>query len=160
MIKDIQIEHNSDIHKRIDELELEMLSNFSEAECPLSHTFTPGLYTREIFMPKDSLITSQIHNTIHPFVISKGAAYVKINDDDWELLEAPYRGTTFPGTRRVLAILEDCIWTTFHPTDIEPENHSEEAILEAVKKVQETIIEKHDNPLLEEFIIKELNIES
>ncbi len=141
-----------DIHQRIDELEAAMVEGFPIIDAPLSHIFTPGLYTREIFMQRDSLWVSKLHNTTHPFVISKGVAHVKINDGEWERLEAPYTGVTYPGTRRILYIEEDCIFTTFHATNIAPENNSEDAILKAVEKIEEVIIEKHVNPLLENII--------
>lgn len=135
-------------HNRIDELEAEMLKNLPPVDCPVIHTFTPGLYSRQIFMPAGSLATSRIHQTEHQFTISLGSALVKINDHQWERLEAPYNGKTQPGTRRILYIESDCIWTCYHPTDIMPENDSEEAVLIAVGLVEEKIIEKHENYLL------------
>ena len=135
------------ISDRIDELESKMVE-YEPVNCPLIHRFVPGLYIREIFMPADSLVTSQIHKTEHPFVVSLGSAYVKINDKEWELIEAPYTGITKPGTRRVLYIEKDCIWTTFHPIDIKPADDSEEALNEALRLIDEQIIEQHINPLL------------
>jgi hypothetical protein len=132
-----------EIDDRLDKLEVQ-LSQQPQIDCPLLHYFTPGLYIREIFMPTGALIISKIHNTEHPFVISKGSAYVKVNDWHWELLEAPYTGITYPGTRRVLYIEEDCVWTTFHPTDITPVDRSDEAIQQAVDAIEDVIIEKND----------------
>jgi hypothetical protein len=37
-------------------------------------------------------------------------------NDGLQMIEAPFTGITKPGTRRVLLIVEDTIWTTFHPT--------------------------------------------
>jgi hypothetical protein len=133
----------SAIDARLDELEIELSQQENQVEPPLMHYFTPGLYTREIYMAAGTLIISKIHKTEHPFVISAGKAYVKKNDGDWELLEAPYTGITYPGTRRVLYIEEDCVWTTFHPTDIVPKDFTEEGILKAVEAVEEVIIEKN-----------------
>jgi hypothetical protein len=135
---------------RIDELEATMLNNFSMINCPLVHRFTEGLYVREIFMPAGSLITSKIHKTQHQFFILKGAVSVWNNDGEEVYLEAPYIGTTEPGTRRVLYIWEDCIWATSHPN---PDN-------ETVEEIEERIIEKYDNPLLSEKLkqkLKEIN---
>jgi len=135
---------------RIDELEATMLNNFSMINCPLVHRFTEGLYVREIFMPAGSLITSKIHKTQHQFFILKGAVSVWNNDGEEVYLEAPYIGTTEPGTRRVLYIWEDCIWATSHPN---PNN-------ETVEEIEERIIEKYDNPLLSEQLkqkLKEIN---
>jgi len=135
---------------RIDELEAAMLNNFSMINCPLVHRFTEGLYVREILMPAGSLITSKIHKTQHQFFILKGAVSVWNNDGEEVYLEAPYIGTTEPGTRRVLYIWEDCIWATSHPN---PDN-------ETVEEIEERILEKYDNPLLSQEIkekLKEIN---
>lgn len=142
------INRTSEIKQRLDQLEMEMLGSAVQVDPMLIHYFTPGLYAREIYMPAGTLIISKIHRTEHPFVISKGSAYVKINEHDWELLEAPYTGITHPGTRRVLLIEEDCIWTTFHPTDISPEDGTQAAINRAVEKIGDVIIEKNEEILL------------
>ena len=136
--------------ERLDELEAVMLENFPIINCPLVHRFTEGLYVREIFMPAGSLITSKIHKTQHQFFILKGAVSVWTNEEEEVYLEAPYIGTTEPGTRRLLYIWEDCIWATSHPN---PDN-------ETVEQIEERIIEKYDNPLLPEELkqkLKEIN---
>lgn len=135
------------IDDRMDELELAM-QDYEPVNCPLTHVFTPGLYSRTIFMPAGTLITSQIHKTEHQFVISLGVVQVKNKKDEWETFVAPYFGITKPGTRRTLLILEDCVWTTFHSVGIRPENESEEALLEAVQQVEDLIIDPRENPLL------------
>ena len=76
------------------------LGKLPAVECPLVHRFTPGLYTREIFMPAGTAIVSRIHKTEHPYVVLTAGAV----------------GITKPGTRRVLYVTEDCRWLTFHPT--------------------------------------------
>ena len=110
-----------------------------QVNCPLIHRFTPGLYIREIFMPAGSLIVSKIHKTCHPFIVSKGVVHVKINDGEWKRIEAPYSDTTQPGTRRVLYVEEDTIWTTIHRN----ENDTRD-----LEELEDIIIEKNDNPLL------------
>lgn len=92
------------------------MAKFERLECPVKHRFTPGLYIREIFMPKGALVSSKIHLTEHPFVVSKGIVQVAMDGGATQRIEAPYTGITKPGTRRVLLIEEDTIWTTFHPT--------------------------------------------
>lgn len=105
---------------------------------PVKHHFTPGLYCREIFMPAGAVLTSKIHNTEHPFVVSLGRCSV-YNDATGEAveIEAPYFGITLPGTRRLLFIHEDTIWTTFHPTH-----------LTDIEEIESAIIRPHLNPLL------------
>lgn len=120
----------------IDAVEYELVKH-EPVECPVVHRFTKGLYIREIFMPKGTLLTSKIHKTEHPFIVSKGKVSVWLDEGEEVLIEAPYCGITLPNTRRVLYIHEDCIWTTIHATDkTTPE------------EVEEEIIQKHDNELL------------
>jgi hypothetical protein len=135
------------IDDKIDELESYMM-DYPPVNCPLDHIFTPGLYTRTIFMPAGSLITSLIHKTEHQFIISAGIVLVKIREGEWQRLAAPYIGVTKPGTRRILYIEVDCLWTTCHATDIQPKDESEEAIAEAVALIEANIIEPHENKLL------------
>lgn len=93
------------------------LIKFPKVDCPVTHRFTPGLYIREIFMPAGAGVVSAIHAKEHPFVISQGVVKVWDRFNNTQLLKAPHTGITKPDTRRVLFILEDCIWTTFHVTD-------------------------------------------
>ena len=106
---------------------------------PVTHRFTPGLYIREIFMPAGSVITSSIHNTEHPYVVSQGRCLVYREDQDrWDTILAPYTGITVPGTRRFLIILEDTIWTTFHVTSKTD-----------VAEIEDEIMVPYENPLLD-----------
>lgn len=100
----------------VDALEVEMMKH-PGVELPLVHRFTPGLYTREIHMPAGALIVSKIHRTEHQFIVSRGRLAVMTDLGEWEEIVAPYHGITRPGTRRVLYIIEDTVWTTFHATD-------------------------------------------
>lgn len=135
------------ISRRIDELEAAMME-LPKVDCPLEHHFTNGLYSRTIYMPAGVTIVSMIHKTQHQYVISKGIAHVKINENEWQELAAPFIGVTEPGTRRILYIENDCVWTTFHPVDIVPTDDTEEAILKAVSEVETLIIEPHLNEIL------------
>jgi len=107
-------------------------------EAPLKHVFTPGLYTRTIFMPANLFVTSMIHRTEHPFMVSKGVCLVYIEGkNEWKKISAPYLGITKAGTRRLLMILEDTIWSTFHPTN-----------LTDVEAIEREIALDYQNPLL------------
>ena len=117
-----RITHNADQVKPAVDLMQAVLGRLPQVEMPLTHRFTPGLYIREILMPKGTLVISRTHKFEHPFVVSKGR--VSVWDQDWGVkhITAPYCGITKPGTRRVLLIHEDCVWTTFHvTTETDPE---------------------------------------
>jgi len=136
--------------RMIDELEAKMLQ-YDQIECPLIHRFTPSLYSREIFMPPDSLVTSKVHATCHQFTVSKGSVYVRINDDNWERIEAPHTAITYPGTRRVLYTEEGCVWTTYHPIQGitgEENSLSEDEKQKLVKEIEDLVLYKYENKLL------------
>lgn len=93
------------------------LRKLPQVECPLIHRFTPGMYVREIFMPKGTYVISQIHKTEHPFVVLCGKVKVWIEGNVVQTITGPHVGITKPGTRRILEIVEDCRWVTFHATE-------------------------------------------
>jgi hypothetical protein len=135
----------------VDNIEAAMMQVPDELiDGPLVHKFTDGMYIREIFMPAGSLWTSKIHKTEHPYVVSYGKAAVSIDAQEWYEITAPYTGITNPGTRRVLFIIEDCIWTTFHRIDgmkSEFNNLSEEGINKIVEEIEDKILEPHINQI-------------
>lgn len=93
------------------------IARMPPVESPVTGIFTPGLYTRTIFMPAGSAHRSKIHRTEHQYIISQGACFVSENGGPRILYKAPFHGITKPGTWRTLFIIMDCIWTTMHPTD-------------------------------------------
>lgn len=135
MVKEVSIYEqrvSPEMNEKLDDLEVTM-NSMEQKDCPVNHLFVEGAYARQIFMKAGTLIISQIHKTQHFFVVTQGSAMVKINDDKWIKVEAPYYGVTNPGTRRVLYILEDCVWTTYHATT---KNN--------VSDIADEILEKHD----------------
>lgn len=102
-------------HKRIDAMQY-AFQDAPQADCPLTHRFTPGMYCRELLMPAGTLVVSRQHKTEHPYVVLSGRAMVSVPGEGVKVLEAGHVGITKPGTRRALYILEDCRWITFHPT--------------------------------------------
>lgn len=129
----------------IDQAEAE-IAKLAPVDAPLVHTFTPGLYLRQILMRKGSVLTSRIHKTTHPFIILTGEISV-ISEHERVTYRAPYIGITQPGTRRVLYAHEDTVWATIHanPTDIEDPDELVEMITDDAKN---PLFENHDDPRL------------
>ena len=115
--------------RRVDEIEL-AVAGLPPIDTPVKHIFTPGLYAREIFMPAGALVVSKIHKTEHPYVVSRGRVSVWTEEDGVVEVSAPFTGITKPGTRRVLYVHEDCVWTTFHVADEDSVEAIEERIIE------------------------------
>jgi len=124
-------EFQSAMHDLVDRFEESIVgSGLPLAQFPVVHRFTPGLYIREIFMPAGSVLTSKIHKTEHPFVISKGVVSVWTAEGGTVIMKAPHTGVTKPGTRRVLFVHEDTMWTTFHVGEEENVEEIEDRIIE------------------------------
>ncbi len=85
--------------------------------CPLKQHLEGGLYTREIFMPKGSLIVSMIHKQNHPSFLLKGKLSFLNDDGIVETIEGPYKIFTKIGTQRVLYIHEDSTWCCVYKTN-------------------------------------------
>lgn len=98
-----------------------------EPVCPVKHHFAPGQYAREIFVPANpdperpeahSIVIGKIHIHAHVNVVSQGRCKV-FTEDGLVDIRAPATFISTPGTKRVVLVLEDLIWTTVHnnPTD-------------------------------------------
>ena len=93
-----------------------VMSEMEQIDCPVTHHFAPGVYCREIFMPAGAVVVGKIHKHAHMNIISKGRVVVSTEFGKAEFV-APYSFVSEPGTKRAVCVLEDCIWTTIHPTD-------------------------------------------
>lgn len=133
----------------MDEIE-EALQLFPPVKFIYRHFFYPGTYCREMWVPADAIVTSKIHNTEHQFTLSAGQMTVMTEDGGEITLEAPFIGTTKVGTRRVAKFHSESVWTTVHKIDwiIGDEGKDEKLLLETLRRIEDEIIEKYDNPLL------------
>jgi hypothetical protein len=101
----------------------------------LRHIFTEKQYVREITMKKGSIIVSRKHKTQHPFIVSKGVVTVFTPGVGINILEAPYLGVTEAGTKRLLYINEETVWTTIHVN--EKEERCPDKIVVEITEVEE-----------------------
>lgn len=90
--------------------------NLAEPDCPLKHHFAPGVYGREILLPKDSLVVGKIHKHAHLNMIMQGHVSVATEDGVHEYF-GPTVLVSKPGTKRVVYAHEDTIWVTVHLTN-------------------------------------------
>lgn len=80
------------------------------------HHFAPGIYAREIRIPKGVLLTGKIHRTEHLSIISKGRLTFVSANASRMTVEAPYTLVSKPGAKRAIYAHEDSVWTCIHPT--------------------------------------------
>lgn len=118
---------------QIRELEAVMLQSPLRVEIKTTHHFTPGIYAREIFIPKGVLLTGKMHRTPHLNIVSQGAIEVW-TEQGMKLIRAPFAFVAGPGTKRVGLAHEDTVWTTVHPN---PADERDLARLEEILIVPE-----------------------
>lgn len=87
------------------------------ASCPVKHHFAPGSYGREMTLPAGLVVVGKIHKHAHINVISKGRVQVFTEQEGVLELAAPCTFVSSPGTKRVVHVLDETVWTTVHVTD-------------------------------------------
>lgn len=123
------------------------IAELPQVYLPLAHWFTDTqfaaiyLYTRQIFMPAGTIVTSRTHKIRHIFTISQGEFEVMNEKGYVERIIAPHTGVTFEGTRRVIRIIQDTIWTASYVTDTKD-----------IEKVAEQVTFTANSNLPEEFV--------
>jgi len=98
-------------------------------ELETRHHFSDGLYARELFIPAGVCLVGALHKTKHLYTVVKGKCRVATQFENIEI-EAPFMGETIPGTKRVIYAETDCVWITYHPTELTNVEEIEKAILE------------------------------
>jgi quercetin dioxygenase-like cupin family protein len=83
-------------------------------ELPLTHSFSDGIYTREILIRKGMFAIGKIHKSDHTFFLMKGKLLL-CTEEGVKEIEAPFYGTASAGTKRVAIALEDTVFVNVHP---------------------------------------------
>lgn len=90
--------------------------NEGQDACPLRHTFVNGVYAREILMFEGQTVVGRIHKHAHLNFIMQGKVRVLTEHEGYQEYTAPHMFVSEAGTKRLVHVLEDCIWVTVHPT--------------------------------------------
>jgi hypothetical protein len=88
--------------------------NSDDTDWPLKHTFSNGIYARELTIPEGGLIVGKIHKTQHHNFLLKGEIIVLTEEGKVNLLQAPCTIVSEPGTQRVGYALTETVWTAVH----------------------------------------------
>lgn len=85
---------------------------------PLKHYFSNGIYVREMFISKDSLVIGRTYKEDHTWFLLIGQLEV-ITDDGLIEYVAPCHVQAIAGTKRVIKAIEDSVFINILPN---PEN--------------------------------------
>lgn len=101
---------------------------------PVEERHAPGIYLREIVMPRGAVICGKRHATEHFNIILEGA--VRCIDEEGNLytLEAPYTFVSTAGMRKMFGVIRKCRWQTIHPN---PDNLRDTKALERLLIIPE-----------------------
>jgi hypothetical protein len=100
--------------------------------CPLKHSFSDGIYVREIFIPAGTYLVGKIHKHEHPNFLLSGIVDIVTEDED-RRIEGPMSLMSPAGTKRALRSITDCVWITVHHN---PDNITD------LEKIEEFVIAK------------------
>lgn len=75
------------------------------------HYFAPGIYMREVTIPKDTVVTGAVHKTEHLNILSQGELSVWTEDGP-KRLKASSVVKSGPGIKRAGYAHEDTVWIT------------------------------------------------
>jgi hypothetical protein len=81
---------------------------------PLTHSFSDGVYIREMSMLKDGIVIGKIHNRSHTWFLMKGKLKIA-NEDGVVTYSAPTYVNAGSGAKRVIIALEDSVFVNVHP---------------------------------------------
>jgi len=122
----IAIKYNKDISvlSNIEKIELfeYFLKNYTDGseqtakELPLEHFICNKTYTRQISLPKDMILTGKVHNFDHTSILSKGEVTI-MTSEGTSRIKAPATWISKAGTKRLIYVHEDTIWSTIHQSE-------------------------------------------
>lgn len=92
------------------------LNEQPQTDCPVRHYFAPGLYAREIRIPKGTVLVGAVHKRQNLAVLSAGRLQL-VTDSGTVEISAPHTLTVMPGQKNAALALEDAVWTNFFATE-------------------------------------------
>jgi len=97
---------------------------------PLKHTFTDGIYIRQMSMKKDSFVVGKIHRHNHVWFLLTGSISVADENNTVEHI-APCYVEAPSGSKRMIYAQEDSVWVNIHanPTNTRDLKELEELII-------------------------------
>lgn len=118
------------MRERVERLE-RILAQCPPAECPTRSLFAPGLYAREMIVPKGVTATGAVHKTRHMTIVVGHCMLT--TDEGVSEIKGFANIVSAPGAKRAIHAIEDTIVTTLHPTDETDESKLCELLTESTK---------------------------
>lgn len=91
------------------------IKDVKSSEIKLLHSFGPGVYVREMMIPKGELLIGHTHKTEHLNMLTQGEILIAMDGKSVKMI-APYTFVSSAGSQKVGLALTDTVWATIHPT--------------------------------------------
>jgi hypothetical protein len=104
-----------------------MMGSVEQTDCPLTHGFAPGLYTRTMRIPSGTVFLGRAHRYGHRVTLVKGTVRW-LTERGTQIVQAPFTTVTQPGDCIVCVTVRDIIAVTSHPN---PDDSRDVEALEA-----------------------------
>ena len=106
----------------------EELRKYPQLPEQVTHHFAPGIYMRELFIPKGAILTGKIHRYAHLNIMPMGDISV-LTEHGVKRLKGPCVIQSSAGIKRAGFAHEDTIWITVHHTFRTRLEHIEEELI-------------------------------
>lgn len=104
------------VRAEIADLQSRMMASPERVHIEPTHIFAQGLYVREVALPAGTIAVGHIHAQEHVCIVSKGRVSVVTEAGAREVV-APATFVVPRGTKNVVRVEEDAVWTTIHATE-------------------------------------------
>lgn len=94
-----------------------LIAELPTAALVVKNYFSKGVYARELFIPKGTVLTGHIHKFNNLNIMSQGHLSIVMEDGSVVDVRAPHTVVSPPGTKRLAYAHEDTVWTTIHGTE-------------------------------------------
>jgi hypothetical protein len=110
-VYDVVPQENATVHA----LE-KLLLALPQADLPLDHFFSDGIYARKLTMPVGALLTGATHKQNHLAILLKGQVAINSRQGT-AVFNAPYVVNVIAGDKRAFFAVTEAEWITIHATD-------------------------------------------
>lgn len=117
MLTESPITTPQEMRGRVFALEDAIRRDLPLVDLPVRHHFSHGVYARELFIPKGTVLTGKIHKYPQLNIMSQGELSV-LTESGVVRVKAPFTIVSPAGTKRVAYAHEDTVWTTVHGTEL------------------------------------------
>jgi quercetin dioxygenase-like cupin family protein len=142
---------------KVDALQAYMLE-MPQAEIPVRNVFSGGVYAREVFIPKGTMLVGKVHMTEHLNICLQGDLTF-LTVDGPQRIKAPAMFSSPAGTKKLAYANEDSIWVNVHPDmGLEPDVAVEAITVDTFAEYDRMVNKAHFVQSIESFGFTEQSV--